>query len=175
MTVYDGSIRIDTSIDTKGFDAGIEKLTGKMKGLAAAIAGALAGAFGIGVLANFSKDAVNAASILADAMVGLRSVVVGTGNDFNQAKKFLDEFTADGLVPMADAATAYKNLLSRGYDTRQIEQTLIRLKDAAAFGRQSSLSIGQAVKSASEGLRNENSILVDNAGVTKNCDVEGIR
>lgn len=45
---------------------------------------------------------------------------------------------------------------------------MIALKDSAAFGRQSSYSMGEAVQSATEGLKNENSILVDNAGVTKN-------
>jgi hypothetical protein len=43
-----------------------------------------------------------------------------------------------------------------------------RLTDAASFGRQSSYTLGEAVRSATEGLKNENSILVDNAGVTKN-------
>ena len=42
------------------------------------------------------------------------------------------------------------------------------LKDSAAFGRQQSYSYGEAIKSATEGLKNENSVLVDNAGVTKN-------
>lgn len=46
-----------------------------------------------------------------------------------------------------------------------------RFKDSAAFGRQSSLSLGEAVKSATEGIKNENSILVDNAGVTKNVSM----
>lgn len=38
-----------------------------------------------------------------------------------------------------------------------------RFKNSAAFGRQASLSLGEAVKTATEGLKNENSILVDNA------------
>lgn len=42
------------------------------------------------------------------------------------------------------------------------------LKDAAAFSRQASYSYGDAISTATEGLKNENSILVDNAGVTKN-------
>ena len=102
------------------------------------------------------------------AMTGLKSVVDGTGGSFSQAQRFVNEFIADGLVPATNAINAYKNLALRGYDTSQIEKTLLALKDAAAFGRQSSLSIGEAVQSATEGLKNENSILVDNAGVTKN-------
>lgn len=46
-----------------------------------------------------------------------------------------------------------------------------RFKDSAAFGRQSSLQLGEAIKGATEGLKNENSVLVDNAGVTKNVSV----
>lgn len=36
---------------------------------------------------------------------------------------------------------------------------------------QASLSLGEAVRSATEGIKNENSVLVDNAGVTKNVSV----
>ena len=65
----------------------------------------------------------------------------------------------------------YKNLAARGYSTEQIEKTLTALKNAAAFGRQASYSLGDAVSTATEGLKNENSILVDNTGVTKNVSV----
>lgn len=71
-------------------------------------------------------------------------------------------------MPLNNAVTAYKNLAARGYNTEQIEKTMTALKDAAAFGRQASYSYGDAISTATEGLKNENSILVDNAGVTKN-------
>lgn len=92
----------------------------------------------------------------------------GQGRSFFKAKQFIDEYIKDGLVPATQAIIAYKNLALRGYDDSQIQQVLIALKDSAAFGRQASYSLGQAVESATEGLKNENSILVDNAGVTKN-------
>jgi hypothetical protein len=103
--------------------------------------------------------------------VGLQSIVEGTGNSFAKAQAFIEAYTKDGLVPAADAATALKNLLSRGYTQTQAEDVMRRLKDSAAFGRQATLSLGDAVRSATEGLKNENSILVDNAGVTKNVSV----
>lgn len=164
---YDGSIKIDTRLDTKGFNQGIRAMTNSLKGFAAAVGVA----FGVGAVLNFSRTAVNEAGNLAAAMVGLQSVVTGTGKSFSEAQAFITDFIADGLVPATNAITAYKNLAMRGYDTSQIEKTLIALKDAAAFGRQASLSIGQAVQSATEGLKNENSILVDNAGVTKNVSM----
>lgn len=114
------------------------------------------------------KDSLTAASTLESAMMGLTSIVSGQGRDINKAKEFINDYVSDGLVPLTDAVTAYKNLVSRGYDDTQIENTMNRLKDAAAFGRQSSYSLGEAVKSATEGLRQENSLLVDNAGVTRN-------
>ncbi|MDD4844919.1 MAG: hypothetical protein PHU31_11430, partial [Anaerotignum sp.] len=95
----------------------------------------------------------------------------GQGRSWSMAKEFLQDYISDGLIPATQAATAYKNLAMRGYSDEQIKQTLIALKDSAAFGRQASLTMGQAVESATEGLKNENSILVDNAGVTKNVSM----
>ncbi|MEG1620995.1 MAG: hypothetical protein RR322_03695, partial [Oscillospiraceae bacterium] len=100
-----------------------------------------------------------------------RSIVTGQGRDFSVAKSFIDDYTKDGLVPATEAITAYKNLASRGYSDPQIQQTMTALKDSASFGRQGSLSMGQAIAGASEGLKNENSMLVDNAGVTKNVSM----
>lgn len=132
------------------------------------IGGYIATAFSVTVLYNFTKSAVNYASEVQAAWSGLNSIVQGTGNSFAEAQKFLKKYTADGLVSISDATTAYKNLLARGYTTEQVEMTMERLKDAATFGRQASYSLSGAVVSATEGLKNENSVLVDNAGVTKN-------
>lgn len=161
---YDGSIRIDSKIDTKGFNAGIRSMTASVKKLGVLL-GFVLGAAGITM---FAKSAVNAAADLANALTGLQSVTQGLGKSFSEAKDFINEYTADGLIPATNAIIAYKNLALRGYDTSQIEQVLTALKDSAAFGRQSSYTMGDAIQSASEGLKNENSILVDNAGVTKN-------
>ena len=117
---------------------------------------------------KFGKDAVQVASDTQSAWTGLNSIVTGTGKSFGEAQEFLKEYTKDGLIPLTDAVASYKNLASRGYETEQIEGIMTALKDASAFGRQSAYSYGEAIKSATEGLKNENSILVDNAGVTKN-------
>jgi len=161
---YDGTIRIDSRIEEKGFNQGVKRMGSALKPLAAAIAAT----FAVGAVVAFGKSAVSAASQLAAAMTGLKSVLDGTGKSFAEGQKFINDYIADGLVPATEAITAYKNLALRGYDTSQIEKTLIALKDSAAFGRQASLTMGEAIRSASEGLKNENSILVDNAGVTKN-------
>ena len=132
------------------------------------VGGYIASAFAVTKVLEFSVEAIDAASRVQSAWTGLNSIVSGTGNSFSQAKSFIEDFTKDGLLTINEAATAYKNLLARGYDTTQIENTMKALKDSAAFGRQANYDLGEAVVSATEGLKNENSILVDNAGVTKN-------
>lgn len=164
---YDGSIRIDTRVDSKGFNSGVNALRNALKPLARAIAIT----FSVVAIVAFTRTAVNEAGRLSAAYVGLQSVVEGTGGSFAVAQEFIEEFTDDGLVAATNAVNSYKNLLLRGYDTSQIEQTLTALKDSAAFGRRADLTIGEAVETATEGLKNENSILVDNAGVTKNVSM----
>lgn len=171
MQRVDGSIKIGTKVDTKGFNKGRREIEGGMKSLGGSIKrlGAIAGiALGAAAIVSFGRASVKAASELAAAMVGLESIMDGQGRSFRKAQKFINEYTADGLMPATQAITAYKNLALRGYDDSQIQRVMVALKDAAAFGRQNSLTLGEAVASATEGLKNENSILVDNAGVTKN-------
>ncbi|MCM1564927.1 MAG: hypothetical protein NC238_03025 [Dehalobacter sp.] len=117
---------------------------------------------------NMIKGWLDTAGELQTSLLGLQSILEGQGRSVSGATKFIQSYIEDGLVPLTDAVTAYKNLAARGYTDDQIQEVLGRLKDAASFGRQSSYTLGEAVKSATEGLKNENSILVDNAGVTKN-------
>lgn len=164
---YDGSVRIDTSLDSKGFNAGIKGITGSLKGLA----GAMGVALGIRALVEFGRAGVDTATEISNAFIGMESIVEGQGRSWAKAKQYIQDYIADGLVPVMNATTAYKNLAARGYSDDQIRTVMEALKNSAAFGRQSSLTLGQAVQSATEGLKNENSILVDNAGVTKNVSV----
>lgn len=125
---------------------------------------ALASAGAFLFLRNINEEANRATS----AMLGLRSVAQFKGIEgAEQAVEQLDSVRA-GLLGNFEAAQALKNLLSRGYNLEQAVQVINRLGEAASFGKAAHLSFGEAVVSATEGLRQENSILVDNAGVTKN-------
>lgn len=131
----------------------------------------IGGLFSAAALSTFVRNSVQAARQAEASFKGLEGVAeaagVGIGRAFEQARLL----ASDGLLTVAEASRSLQNLLSRGYDIEQAVQTLNRLKDAAAFNRQASLALGEAVVSATEGLKNENSILVDNAGVTKNVSV----
>lgn len=124
--------------------------------------------FSIQQVVRWGQSCVSASTETENAFRGLSSILSGQGRSFSEAQKWIDGYISDGLVPLSNAVTAYKNLAARGYDDTQIQSVLTALKDSAAYGRQSSYSLGEAVETASEGLKNENSILVDNAGVTKN-------
>lgn len=125
-------------------------------------------AFSIVTVVNFGKTCISTATEVENAWVGLNSIINGQGKSFDNAKKFIQEYISDGLVPLRNAVIAYKNLSLRGYNTEQIETVMNAFKNSATYARQSQYSLGDAISTATEGLKNENSIVVDNAGVTKN-------
>ena len=102
---------------------------------------------------------------------GLESVANFTGVGIERAFDEATQLTKDNLLSLGEASQALQNLLSRGYSVDQAVQTINRLKDAAAFNRAAHLQMGEAVVTATEGLKQENSVLVDNAGVQKNVSV----
>jgi hypothetical protein len=73
-----------------------------------------------------------------------------------------------GIIEIGDASIALKNLLSSGFSLPEATKLLEAFSDTAAFGKSQALSFGEAIKGATEGIRNGNSVLVDNVGLTKN-------
>lgn len=139
-----------------------------MNGAMKSIGKYVAAAFSVRAVVNFGKQCVSVANETQNAWRGLNSIINGQGKSFSEAQAFIQEYVSDGLVPLNNAVTAYKNLTARGYNQEQVASVMNALKNSATYGRQASYTLGDAVQSATEGLKNENSILVDNAGVTKN-------
>ena len=131
----------------------------------AALAAAASMAFG--KITGAIQTGIEASNAYTAALQGLESVSSAQNIGADQMQAALDSVT-DAFFDTTAAATAYKNLLSRGYTLEQATNTILRLKDAASFGRQANYTLSEAVTTATEGIKNENSILVDNAGVTKN-------
>lgn len=167
-----GSVFFDIKANQSAFKKEIKDAAGQAQSVFSSAMGKVGKAIGIAFSAaavvSFGKKCVEVASETQSAWVGLSSILNGQKKSFGEANRFIQDYISDGLVPLNNAVTAYKNLAARGYNTEQIEKTMTALKDAAAFGRQASYSYGDAISTATEGLKNENSILVDNAGVTKN-------
>ena len=125
-------------------------------------------AFSAVALKNFAVESKKAVLESQSSFRGLESIANNTGVGIGRAMAEAQKLTADGLITVSDASKSLQNLLSRGYNIDQAVETINRLKDAAAFNRQANLGMSEAVVTATEGLKNENSVLVDNAGVTKN-------
>lgn len=156
------------SSQLKNIDAQANTASSKISSSLSKIGKAALAAFSVAAVVKWGKGCLNVATETSNAWIGLNSILTGQGKSFDKAKQFINDYISDGLVPLNNAVTAYKNLAARGYNSDQIQKTMIALKNSATFGRQSTYSLGEAVQTASEGLKNENSILVDNAGVTKN-------
>lgn len=167
-----GSVFFDIKANQSAFKKEIKGAAGQAQSVFSSAMGkvgkAIGVAFSAAAVVSFGKKCVEVASETQSAWMGLSSILNGQKKSFSEANSFIQDYISDGLVPLNNAVTAYKNLAARGYSTEQIEKTMTALKDAAAFGRQASYSYGDAISTATEGLKNENSILVDNAGVTKN-------
>jgi hypothetical protein len=84
---YDGSIRIDSRVDTKGFNSGIASITKSLKGLGSV----LGVAFGVKALIDFGKAAIDVASDLVE----VQNVVDVT---FGKMAEHVNEFSKTALT-----------------------------------------------------------------------------
>lgn len=175
MSTNVGEIDLSLILNSDKFKSQLKNIDGQANTASSKISSSLAkigkaaiAAFSVTVIAKFGKECVSVASETANAWIGLNSILTGQGKSFQQAKSFINDYVSDGLVPLNNAVAAYKNLALRGYSSDQIKKTMNALKNSATFARQSTYSLGDAVQTATEGLKNENSVVVDNAGVTKN-------
>lgn len=183
MTEEKLAIKIEA--DSSGVKSGVNNAKSQIEGLSSSVntssqkmsnafsnLGKVIGrVFAITSVLAFGKACVDTATKTQNAWIGLNSILTGktgTTEAFSKAQTFINEYVKDGLVPLNNAVASYKNLALRGYNSDQIEKTMNALKNSATFARQSTYSLGDAVQTATEGLKNENSVVVDNAGVTKN-------
>lgn len=133
----------------------------------AAIAiGVVAGGFGY-VL----KETTDASNELNNSLIGLNSVARAFGQDTDKAKQAAQDLAKDGLMSVSEAAAGLKNLLASKFNLPEAINLMNAFKDSASFNRQASLGFGESIRGATEGIKNQNSILVDNAGITKNLSI----
>lgn len=147
---------------------------GKSTGNSGVAAGAASVAFGLlaervgRALIGAFGDSIAAANRLDAGLIGLGATAKAFGTDAGAAQNAAKSLASDGLMSVGEAASSLKNLLAAGFNLPEAITLMGRFKDSAAFGRQGSLEFGQAIVGATEGIKNGNSALVDNAGLTKN-------
>ncbi|MEZ3496587.1 MAG: hypothetical protein K1V97_03355, partial [Lachnospiraceae bacterium] len=98
---YDGSIRIDTSLNTKNFNAALGKITQSVKGLGAAVGIA----FGVSTLIKFGKEAINLASDIEEVQN-----VVDTA--FGSMSGMVEEFAGTAIEKLGMSELAAKETAS---------------------------------------------------------------
>ncbi|HMT18549.1 MAG TPA: phage tail tape measure protein [Candidatus Saccharibacteria bacterium] len=178
-------VAVKSTADTSGIDnatGSIDRLGNKSKTTTPDIsnlqssfikltAASAASAFVFNKTTDAMGMTIKSANSMQASMIGLNSIAKAFGQNADQAQQAARDLAKDGLMTVSDAATGLKNLLASGFELPQAIKLMERFKDTAAFNRQASLSFGDAIRSATEGIKNGNSILVDNAGVTKNLSV----
>lgn len=173
-----GSIFYEASLESKPFEQGAKQvsngandLKNKLNGLTPGIKSvglALGAAFGASIVVGFFKESVAAADEFESSMLGLTTVARAFGQDIDATKQAAVELSADGLMPLTQSAEGLKNLLATGFTLPEAINLMNAFKDSAAFNRQGTLGFGEAIVGATQGLKNQNSIMVDNVGITKN-------
>lgn len=118
-------------------------------------------------------QAVSIAEERQNALKGLASVATAKGFDDKTAQDAVKNLrlVKAGVVDIGNATTGLKNLLATGFSLPESIKLLEAFSDTAAFGKQQALTFGEAIRGATEGIKNGNSILVDNVGLTKNLSV----
>lgn len=98
---YDGSIRIDTSLNTKNFNAALGKITQSVKSLGAAVGIA----FGVSTLIKFGKEAIDLASDIEEVQN-----VVDTA--FGSMSGMVEEFASTAIEKLGMSELAAKQTAS---------------------------------------------------------------
>jgi hypothetical protein len=154
--------------------ANVGSMSLKNIGAAAVGASAAFGALASMILTNLVaafQESIKQASLFQNTFTGLGTIAKSFGQNVNDATDAARSLAADGLMSVRDSAAGLKNLLAAGFGLPEAINLMKGFKDIAAFNRQASMEFGYAIVSATEGIKNQNSLLVDNAGLTKNLTI----
>lgn len=124
-------------------------------------------------ISRIMDEAVKIAKDRENALLGLASVARAKGQNEYDAQEQVRQLrlVKAGIVDIASASIGLKNLMAAGFGLPEAIKLLEAFSDTAAFGKQAALDYGQAIRGATEGIKNGNSILVDNVGLTKNLSI----
>ena len=149
---------------------------GLIGGAVGGFAGSIVASFTAGlaqlpsIFKNQLDEMVRIASERQNAFKGLDTMSRFLGLDPKDTQETVKNLrlVKAGVVDIGDATVGLKNLLSSGFSLPEATKLLEAFSDTAAFGKSAALGFGEAIRGATEGIRNGNSILVDNVGLTKN-------
>lgn len=120
---------------------------------------------------NEANAAIDAFSKQQSALIGFGAVAKAKGIDVSNDFVTSLDLVKSGLLSVGDASSSLKNLIASNFSLQESVDLLNAFGDSAAFNRQGALAFGESIVGATEGIKNQNSILVDNAGITKNLSI----
>lgn len=103
-----------------------------------------------------------------NSMMTVNKVAQNTGTTLSEVQDIINKSNEFKLMNESDLNTSIKNLLLYGYTAEQATDILKRLQDSAVGNRQECYNLSEAVRVTTEGIRMENSVTSDAAGVQKN-------
>lgn len=103
-----------------------------------------------------------------NSMKALQKTAKSTNNSMSEIESTIKDVNKLKLMDDSDVTAATKNLLTYGFTVKQTGEILKVLQDAAVGNRQANYTLSEAVRVTTEGIRMENSVLSDAAGVQKN-------
>lgn len=113
-------------------------------------------------------DGVQKYNSYTNSMRALQKTAKATNNSMVEIEETIDDVNKLKLMDDSDVTAATKNLLTYGFTVKQTGEVLNVLQDAAVGNRQANYTLSEAVRVTTEGIRMENSVLSDAAGVQKN-------
>lgn len=131
-------------------------------------------AMSAGIVASLAKiksavdEGVNKYINYTNSMQALQKTAKATNNSMSDIENTIKDVNKLKLMDDSDVTAATKNLLTYGFTVKQTGDILKVLQDAAVGNRQANYSLSEAVRVTTEGIRMENSVLSDAAGVQKN-------
>lgn len=178
-----GQLVIDLKIKTEALESGLETAKSKLQQLESqnkqlensnSQVNASYLAMSAGVVASLAgitsavTDAVGQYHNYVNSMKALEKTAQATGNTMSDVQNIIKDVNSLKLMDEADLNTSIKNLMLYGYTAEQTADILKVLQDSAVGNRQANYSLSEAVRVTTEGIRMENSVLSDAAGVQKN-------
>lgn len=178
-----GQLVIDLKIKTEALEKGLETAKQKIQSIeqenkklensnadisASFIAMSAAAVASLISLGSAIEDCANKYTSYVNSMNALNKTAQATNNTIEDVQNIIEEVNEFKLLDETDLNSAIKNLLLYGYTAKQASDILKVLQDSAVGNRQECYSLSEAVRVTTEGIRMENSVLSDAAGVQKN-------
>lgn len=178
-----GQLVIDLQIRTQALEKGLETAQKKLKEIEKSneqvknsnsglemsyIALAATATVSLVKITGALTDSVKEYTKYKNSMMTVNKVAQNTGNTLEDIQKIINKSNQFKLMDETDLNASIKNLLLYGYTAEQATDILNRLQDSAVGNRQEHYNLSEAVRVTTEGIRMENSVTSDAAGVQKN-------